>query len=58
VLRLYLRRTCDFWCGEAERVEIQVQRKTRKRPTTRELACGFFVLGQPGESAVRKNLAR
>lgn len=56
MLRLYLRRTCDLWCGEAERVEIQVQRRMRKRPTTRELVGGIFIFGDPGKPAVQKSL--
>ena len=56
MLWLYVQRKCVLWCGEAERVEIQVQPETRKRPTTRKLAGGFFVLGEPGKSAVRKSL--
>ena len=56
MLRLYMQHACDFWRGEAERVEIEVQLRTRKRPTTRKLAGGFFVLGEPWETAVRKSL--
>jgi hypothetical protein len=48
VLWLFVRHMCELWCGEAERVEFQVQPEARKRPTTRELAGGVLVLGEPG----------
>jgi len=58
VLWLYVRHMYVFWCGEAERVEITIQPKARKRPTARKLAGGFFVSGEPVETAVYKSLAR
>jgi hypothetical protein len=56
VLWLYMRHTCDFWCGEVERVEIfSPRRESDPPPESRPVG---FCFRRAGKAAVQKSLAR